>query len=326
MHHVRQDPRHRLRQWRHRRVQRRWRYRLAPDARHRRPKGLPRFWVRVRRIFWSWWPWATMAVGSLIIDEWWWALGLGVMAFVSYVLTPKEQPPRYGLDHEFGIEDEEFLPTMTGATGVPFIDGNDLELLNNGDEFYPVMLAAIAAAECSITIEAYIYWDGEIGRKFAEALAERAKAGVRVKILLDTVGSSTIGEEILKTLEGGPCQLAWYNPVRWYSVGRFNHRTHRKSLIVDGRIAFTGGAGIADHWVGHAQDPKHWRDMQVRIEGPGVIPLQTGFAQNWLQTTGELISGGAYYPPIEPAGSLSIQNIMSSPELGASTLRTMFYL
>ena len=267
-----------------------------------------------------------MAVGSLIIDEWWWAFGFGAMAFVSYVLTPKEQPPRYGLDHEFGIEDEEFLPTMTGATGVPFIDGNDLELLNNGDEFYPAMLEAIGAAECSITVEAYIYWNGEIGRKFAEALAERAKAGVHVKILLDTVGSSTIGEEILKILESGPCQLAWYNPVRWYSVGRFNHRTHRKSLIVDGRVAFTGGAGIADHWVGHAQDPKHWRDMQVRIEGPGVIPLQTGFAQNWLQTTCELISGGAYYPPIEPAGSLSIQNIMSSPETGASTVRTMYYL
>jgi cardiolipin synthase len=110
------------------------------------------------------------------------------------------------------------------------------------------------------------------------------------------------------------------------TLGRFNHRTHRKSLIVDGRIAFTGGAGIADHWQGHAQDPKHWRDTQIRIEGPGVVPLQTGFALNWLQTTGELISGGPFYPPVEPAGRLSVQTIMSSPEIGASTVRTMYYL
>ena len=133
----------------------------------------------------------------------------------------------------------------------------------------------------------------------------RRKSGVKVKILLDAVGSATIGDEILKTLESGPCQVAWYNPIRWYTFGRFNHRTHRKSLIIDGRIAFTGGAGIADHWRGNAEDPAHWRDMQVRLEGPAVTPLQTGFAQNWLQTTGELISGPLYYPPhAEPAGPL----------------------
>lgn len=140
------------------------------------------------------------------------------------------------------------------------------------------------------------------------------------------MGSANIGEEILEILEAGRCQLAWYNPIRWYALGRFNHRTHRKSLIVDGRIAFTGGAGIADHWRGRAQDPQHWRDMQVRIEGPGVAPLQTGFAQNWLETTGELISGLLYYPPLEPAGPRAAQTIMSSPEIGTSTVRTMYYL
>ena len=149
---------------------------------------------------------------------------------------------------------------------------------------------------------------------------------MRVKILLDAVGSTSIGEEILETLERGRCQLAWYNPIRYYSLGRFNHRTHRKSLIVDGRIAFTGGAGIADHWKGNARNPGEWRDMQIRIEGPAVAPLQTGFAQNWLQTTGELISGPLFYPLLEPAGPLSAQTIMSSPEIGASTVRIMYYL
>ena len=116
------------------------------------------------------------------------------------------------------------------------------------------MLEAIDGAEMSITIEAYIYWAGDVGRQFAEALAAKAASGVRVKILLDAVGSTSIGEEILETLERGRCQLAWYNPIRYYSLGRFNHRTHRKSLIVDGRIAFTGGAGIADHWSGNARE------------------------------------------------------------------------
>ena len=125
-----------------------------------------------------------------------------------------------------------------------------------------------------------------------------------MKILLDAVGSSTIGDEILEILEKGRCQLAWYNPVRLYSIGRFNHRTHRKSLIIDGRVAFTGGAGIADHWMGHAQDDEHWRDIQIRMEGPAVMPLQTGFAQNWLQATGELITGFEFYPAFdEPAGT-----------------------
>jgi cardiolipin synthase len=307
-------------------VARRWRYRLAPDPLHRRPKGVLPFWTRMRRLLWSWWPWATACLWALVHDKWGWAIGTGSMAVVSYLIAPVESPPQYGLDHELSIDDDEFLPTMAGATGVPFLPGNRLTILNNGDEFYPSMLEAIASAEVSITIEAYIYWAGEVGRQFADALAAKAKSGVRVKILLDAVGSSTIGEDILKILESGKCQLAWYNPISLRRLGRFNHRTHRKSLIVDGRVAFTGGAGIADHWRGQARHPGEWRDLQVRIEGPAVTPLQTGFAQNWLQTTGELISGPLYYPFNEPAGPLALQTIMSSPEIGASTVRIMYYL
>ena len=180
---------------------------------------------------------------------------------------------------------------MSGAAGVPFVGGNAVALLNNGDQFYPAMLEAIARAERSITIEAYIYWSGEIGLQFANALADAAKRGVRVKILLDAVGSSSLSAEILKILESGGCHVAWYNPIRWNHLRRINNRTHRKSLLIDGRVGFTGGAGIADHWTGDAQDDKHWRDLQIRIEGPAVRPLQTGFAQNWLECTGELITG-----------------------------------
>ena len=253
-------------------------------------------------------------------------MGLGALSVFCYLIAPTEASARYGLDHRFAVGSKEFLNTITGATGVPFTGGNRLEVLNNGDEFYPAMLDAIDAAEVSVTIEAYIYWAGAIGLDFARALAAKAQQGLPVKILLDAVGSATIGSDILKTLETGGCQLAWYNPIHWYTLGRFNHRTHRKSLIVDGRIGFTGGAGIADHWKGHAQSPEHWRDVQVRIEGPAVGALQTGFAQNWLQSTGELVTGLDYYPTFDSSEGLWLQTIMSSPETGSSAVRTMYYL
>jgi cardiolipin synthase A/B len=282
--------------------------------------------ARVRRLLWSWWPYALISIWALIYDRWGWAISTGVMGLLAYFTAPAALPPRYGLSHEFDIESDEFLYTIAGASSAPFVPGNSVEFLNNGDAFYPRMLDAVAAAQRSITIEAYIYWAGEIGLAFAQALAERAQAGVTVKILLDAIGSASIGKEILQTLEEGGCQVAWYNPIHWYTLGRFNNRTHRKSLIVDGSIAFTGGAGIADHWKGNARGPHEWRDMQVRLEGPAVMPLQGGFAHNWQKTTGELLSGALYYPSIEPAGRLSAQTLMSSPESGGSTVRTMYYL
>ena len=310
-----------------RRVPRRWRAGLHQHPNARRQIGVRTTWAKVRQLLFAWWLWGIFAIIALIYDNWGWAIGTGVLAIFAFLAWPSEVPPRVGLEHEFGVDEEEFLTTMAGSTGIPFFEGNTIEILNNGDEFYPVMLNAIAAAQCSVTIEAYIYWAGEIGRRFADALAERARAGVCVKILLDAIGSSTIGDEILEILEKGTCQLAWYNPARPYSIGRFNHRTHRKSLIIDGRIAFTGGAGIADHWMGTAQDKGHWRDIQIRMEGPAVVPLQTGFAHNWLQATGELITGFEFYPVIEAkSGALAVQTILSSPETGASTARTFYYL
>ena len=283
-------------------------------------------WTRVRRLLWSWWPWALLSVYFFDQHNWWAAVGIGLWAGVCSLSTPIEFPPQYGLDHGLTVEDPEFLNTMAGAAGVAFVPGNSLRLLNNGDRFYPAMLEAIEQAQYSITIEAYIYWAGEIGLQFARALAATAARGVRVKILLDAVGSASVGAEILQILEKGGCHVAWYNPFRIRHLRRINNRTHRKSLIIDGRIGFTGGAGIADHWTGDAQDSKHWRDLQIRIEGPAVRPLQTGFAQNWLEATCELVTGPAFYPPTASAGPLAMQTIMSSPETGASTVRVMYCL
>lgn len=307
-------------------LRRRHSYRPPPDPRYQKPKGTATAWTRVRHLLWSWWLWALWSVYFISQHNWWAAVGIAFWAGVCSLSTPSEFPPQYGLDHNLSVGDPEFLDTLAGAAGVPFVGGNSLVLLNNGDQFYPAMLEGIAQAKRSITIEAYIYWAGEIGLTFAKALAEAQQRGVRVKILLDAVGSQSVGTEILQILEKGGCHLAWYNPVRWNHLRRINNRTHRKSLIIDGHIGFTGGAGIADHWTGDAQDNKHWRDLQIRIEGPSVRPLQTGFAQNWLETTGELVTGPYFYPPSAPSGMLSLQTIMSSPETGSSTVRVMYCL
>lgn len=282
--------------------------------------------TRLRSFIWSGWLLILLEAAELSWKQW---LGIAVvllLAFVLWLFRPVEAEPQYGLDHEFAIASEEFCPSITGATDTPFQAGNRIEIFSNGQAFYPVMLAGIEQAQHSITIEAYIYWAGEIGRRFAEALAAKASSGIPVKILLDAVGSATISNEILDRLKQGGCQVAWYHPVHWYNLQRVNNRTHRKSLIIDGRFGFTGGAGIADHWLGNAEDPDHWRDTQIRLEGPAVNTLQSAFARNWLETTGELISGTSYYPPHEPAGPLAVQSVLSSPETGSSTVRVLYYL
>jgi cardiolipin synthase len=258
--------------------------------------------------------------------RWLLVISLALIGVVIFLANPIEKPPKYGLDHDFAIESSEFLPSLTGLTNSPFAQGNRIDILNNGDQFYPAMLEAVGQARRTITIEAYIYWAGEIGRRFAQAMAAKARSGVTVKILLDAVGSPDVGDEILETLTDSGCQVRWYHPLRWYSINRVNNRTHRKSLVIDGRVGFTGGAGIADQWMGHAQGPEHWRDIQIRVEGPAVVPLQTGFAQNWLETTGELVSGDAFFPQPWPAGSLAAQSILSNPGTGSSTARIMYYL
>lgn len=303
-----------------------WFRQKRKPLRPQRPKGLPGWWARLRFLIWSWWVWVLGAVVAVTFDRSYTALGLLIAGLLVYLFAPRESAPTYGLDHEFPIESDEFLSTIVGATGAPFLPGNSLDIYNNGDEFYPAMIDAIEQARESISVEAYIYWAGNVGRLFAEALAAKAREGLQVKILLDAVGSSTIGPEILETLTKGGCQVRWYHPIHWYTINRINNRTHRKSLIIDGQTGFTGGAGIADHWMGDAEDEHHWRDIQIRIKGPAIIPLQTGFARNWLETTGELVSGQTFYPQPEVFGRLKIQTIMSSPETGSSTVRIMYYL
>jgi len=246
----------------------------------KKDKSKPGWLGFFRRLIWAWWIWIAVASVAALVDHGNLAAVLAGVGFFFYLVAPRERVPSFGLEAKFPVTSLEFRSSVTGATGVPFIQGNNLSLLNNGDEFYPAMLEAIAKAQKTITMEAYIYWAGEVGKQFARAMAERGRAGVQVKLLLDAFGSATIGREVQSILKDSGCEIAWYNRVWLKTIGRFNHRNHRKSLIVDGRVAFTGGAGIADHWIGAAQGPKHWRDIQIRLEGPGAVGLQAAFAQN----------------------------------------------
>jgi cardiolipin synthase len=314
------------RRWRQPIMPRKEWYRLSPDTRLRRRKRIIEWWDRFRYVIRAWWFWALPAVYLAAIGSVPLAAFCAFLSLACFVFAPTLAFTDAELDYSFSTESAEFYSTMEGATGVPFVGGNRIELLENGKEFYPAMLEAVENAEHSITMEQYIHWNGEVGRRFAEAFARKSNEGVKVKLLLDAVGSATIGSDILKILEDGHCQVAWFRPVRWYSLHRANHRTHRKSLVIDGRIGFTGGAGIADHWLGNAETPTQWRDTQVMVEGPAAAMLQTGFAKNWLATTGELITGARFFPPATPAGRVAVQTILSSPEEGRHNASIMYQM
>nr|MDP9122593.1 phospholipase D-like domain-containing protein [Acidobacteriota bacterium] len=178
----------------------------------------------------------------------------------------------------------------------------------------------------TITFETYIYWSGEIAAEFTAALVERARDGVRVHVLLDWLGSNRMDDELLEALDDAGVQVERYHPLRWYNLDRINNRTHRKLLVVDGRIGFTGGVGIADKWRGGAQDPDHWRDLHFRVEGPVVAQMQAAFMDNWLKTRSEVLHGDHYFPHLEDAGSCEAQTFKSSPREGSESARLMYLL
>ncbi len=301
-------------------------YRLAPARQPRTRLGVVTVSDRARTVVRIWWMWV---VAGLVLEFFEWRItGLiaGALAFVLYHTSADSHPAVYALEPDFDTESAEFRTTMAGVTGMPFVDGNRVTIYNNGDEFYPAMLDAIESARVSITMEQYIFWNGEVGRRFAEAFAEKAREGIPVKLLVDAIGSATLGDEIFRILEAGGCQLAWYRPIHWYTLHRANQRDHRKSLIVDGRIAFTGGAGLADHFLGSAENQYEWRDIDILVEGPAVGAQQAGFAQNWLLTTGEIIGGHEFFPGPCVLGEVPIQTILSSPIGGQGAAGTMYLI
>lgn len=241
-------------------------------------------------------------------------------------LAAGEQRIERRLQHRWGVEDPQFSREIGILLGPPIVYGNRVSDLENGEQILPAMLQAIRAARRSITFETYIYWSGEVGRAFAAALAERARAGVAVHVLIDWVGSQRMEPHLLETMVAAGVQVQRYHPLRWYTLNRVNNRTHRKLMVVDGRVGFTGGVGIADQWEGHAQDPDHWRDSHFRVEGPAVAQMQAAFMDNWIKTRGEVLQGEAYFPPLEAHGDSPAQVFVSSPTGGGDSMMLMYLM
>jgi cardiolipin synthase len=249
---------------------------------------------------------------------------LGVVIAMNFV-TPEKKLDRK-IEHRYAIADPQFRREMSVLLGPTIMAGNRVVDLQNGDEIFPVMLAAIRAARRTINFETYIYWSGEIGREFADALSERARSGVEVKVVIDWAGSIKMEEVLLDQLREAGVDVRMYRPLKWYNLGRLNNRTHRKLLVVDGAVGFTGGVGIADQWQGHAQDADHWRDVHFQVEGPVVAQMQAAFNDNWIKMTGEVLNGPDYFPALAPAGAVDSQMFIASPAGGSESMHLMYLM
>jgi cardiolipin synthase A/B len=233
----------------------------------------------------------------------------------------------YSVPEDIDVGEEAFLRAVQSMTGATVAHGNTIAPLVNGDEIFPALLGAIRDARETINLLTYIYWSGDIALDVADALADRAEAGLEVNVLLDAVGAAKMSRKLIARMDDAGVRVARFRPLRPYSLTRMNNRTHRKILVADGRVGMTGGVGIADEWTGDAQDPEHWRDTHFRVEGPIVAQLHGAFAENWLEATGHLLAGDRYLPKIEPiAGGVPMQLVRSGSACGATDVEALFFL
>ena len=207
---------------------------------------------------------------------------------------------------------EELLPSLAGLSHSVLVEGNSVELFQNG-AFFDVLLQDMRRAERSLHFEAYLWGEGELSRRVTAVLAERARAGVAVRVLVDATGGKEIGEAAPRELFAAGCQLQWFHPRRLRNLGLQNERDHRKLVVIDGRTAFLGGHCIKDEWLGDTQDGQHFRDLSVRVRGPIVHALQSTFSENWVEETGELFVGDAYFPKLERAGEVTMHIARAKP-------------
>jgi cardiolipin synthase A/B len=249
-----------------------------------------------------------------------------LVTLVVMNLSTGEKKVQQKLEPQYGVDEPQFERSMGSLLGPPLLEGNRVTPLRNGDQIFPAMLASIAQARETITFETFIYWSGTTGKAFADALSDRARQGVRVHVLLDWVGSTRMDQPLLDEMEQAGVEVRRYHPPRWYTLSRLNNRTHRKLLVIDGQVGFTGGVGIADPWRGNAEDEDHWRDSHFKVEGPVVAQMQAAFLDNWTKATGEVLHGGTYFPPLAPVGSLDAQMFRSGPGEGSESVRLMYLL
>ncbi|NHZ41907.1 cardiolipin synthase [Massilia aquatica] len=249
---------------------------------------------------------------------------LGV--FLVFNFMPSEKKIERQLHRLYDTDDPQFRRSMGVLLGPPILEGNQVEVLLNGDQIFPSMLKAIREAKHTITLETYIYWSESIGQEFTDALIERARAGVKVHVMLDFIGSMKMDLAALDQMKQAGIEVQRYHKPVWWKFTRLNNRTHRKVLVVDGQIGFTGGVGIADQWRGAGQDEKHWRDTHFRVAGPVVGQMQAVFADNWTKATGAVLDGPHYFPPLKGVGGHAAQMFSSSPSGGSESMLLMYLM
>jgi cardiolipin synthase A/B len=251
---------------------------------------------------------------------------LCLLAGAAGCSVTSERRIREPIRAEYSVQDAQFRREITHLLGPALVEGNRLVAFSNGDQIFPAMLEAIRQARQTITIEQYIWSPGKVSAQFVEALSERARAGVKVHIVVDGVGSMKLRKGDLEPLLQAGAQFERFNRPRWFKLFKVNHRTHRKIMVVDGKVAFTGGVCMSDEWLGNAEGPEVWRDIHFRIEGPVVSQVQAVFMDNWLETRSRLLQGTEYFQEPTPAESVTAQFFKSGPTDGAENARLSYLL
>ncbi|MFF4714397.1 phosphatidylserine/phosphatidylglycerophosphate/cardiolipin synthase family protein [Streptomyces eurythermus] len=236
---------------------------------------------------------------------------------------PTAQAQAQGTATDAAVRKQRLRRRLERLIGIAATEGNELVPLRNGDEIFPAMLRAIGSAQHTIDMMTFVYWRGQIARDFAVALAERARAGVRVRLLLDGFGAKEIEQRLLDLMDAAGVQVAWFRKPVWLSPFKQNHRCHRKALVVDERTAFTGGVGIAEEWCGDARGPGEWRDTHVQVSGPAVDGIAAAFAQNWAECHDELFDDRDRFTEHPQPGSSVVQVVRGSASIGWQDMQTL---
>ena len=260
-----------------------------------------------------------------------WPAGIATAGIAWYAADSlrhrREGSHGYELRGEVDVSEPSFLRAAEALTGAPVSYGNDVELLINGDQIFPAYLEGIRSAQETVNLLTYAYWRGDIATEVADTLCEKSRAGVECNIVIDAVGAARMERDLVKKMRDAGVRVCYFRPPKLYAVRRLQYRTHRKLLIVDGAVGFTGGVGIAEEWTGDAQDPDHWRDTHVRVRGPVVRGLQGAFAENWLECTGEVLAGDRYLPDLDAVEDGGPMQVMRSrATVGDSNAEALTYL
>jgi cardiolipin synthase len=255
-----------------------------------------------------------VALGALIAT---------VVALSAINLSPQQRQLSHDLHGVGAVTGTRFGHELAQVLGAPILSGNRIDDLENGGDIFPAMLDAIGNAKRSINFEDYIFLAGPTSHRFEHALEDRARAGVAVNVLVDWMGAWAMDDAMVERLRKAGVHFRYFHPLSWSTIGELNNRTHRRLLIVDGKVGFTGGAAIAQAWTGEQPKGSHWRDLEFRIEGPVVAQIQAIFEEHWITTTGQILLGDAYFPALQPAGDLDAQMFSSSPYSSSQNMQLM---